>query len=394
MLVFVVIIFYATIITDQWQKHPYIKEMHVAYIEKECEQVADEEITKACRRLENHTEEEITKACRRLENHTEEEITKACRRLENHTEEEITKACRRLENHTEEEITKACRRLENHTEEEITCSKLKRDFANIVVGVFGWLRNRYPEAENAAVWLNETLKDFQSEPIAAQNDYPTIFEQLWKRWSFTNTGALQQLVKETIELNNNMDLYQIELSNLCNSIIESKKATKKKLILEPYDANKPRLVLKITAILLFNDIEVCLKKIFGTYRRYLTIHKIEPGCATMQFDGSIKPQLQSCISSSSKKIQLYAEMQIYVSKPRQHVIQEKNTKSYLPTHRPVPPINRQPIWLQHHTEKHKKAEIQSQTVRPKEHSFMVQRCYLHDRRNQVIKQKKPEKRKR
>ena len=203
-------------------------------------------------------------------------------------------ACREL-------IEKACGQVGNHTEEEIKCSKLKRDFADIVEGVFGWLRNRYPEAENAAVWHNETLKDFQSEPIAVQNDYPTIFEQLQKRWSFTNTGTLQQLVKETIELNSNMDLYKIELSNQCNSIIESKKAMTKKVILEPYDANKPRLVLKITSIAFFNDVEVCLKKVFGTYKRYLTIHKIEPGCATMQFDGRIKPQLQACISSSSKK---------------------------------------------------------------------------------------------
>ena len=294
-------------------------------------------------------------------------------------------------NHADEEDTKECRQLENHTEEEITCSKLKRDFADIVVGVCDWIRNRYPEAENAAVWLNEILKDFQSEPIAVQNDYSTIFEQLQKRWSFTNTGALQQLAKEKIELNSNMALYQIELRNLCHSIIVSKKAMKKKVILEPYDANKPRLVLKITAILLFNDIEVFLNDIFGTYKRYLTIHKIEPGCMTMQFDGRIKPHLQALISSNRQKFQLYAEMQIHVSKPRQQVIQEnQTTKSYLPTLRPMPPINRQPIWHRH---KKVKVGVQSHMVRPKEHTFMVQRCYLHDRRKQVIRQKKPEKRK-
>ena len=36
--------------------------------------------------------------------------------------------------------------------------KLTTEFADIVVEAHKWLKNHYPDAEDAAVWLNQVLK--------------------------------------------------------------------------------------------------------------------------------------------------------------------------------------------------------------------------------------------
>ena len=62
----------------------------------------------------------------------------------------------------------------------------------------------------------------------------------------------------------------------------------------------------------FDDIELFLREVFDIYRRYLRVHKIEPGCVkvTLQFDANMEPFLQDCIDKKREAVKHYAKMHI------------------------------------------------------------------------------------
>ena len=185
------------------------------------------------------------------------------------------------------------------------------EFADIVVRTFRWLDHRYPETRDAIRWLNESLRGQQSEPlvISVSEDVP-LDEQLQKRWSFTNSSFLEGLVKKT----NDQDL--IERMNKYNKhfkyVRRSIPISDRKIIFEPFNPNKPCLVLVFKNITYFDDIDLFLQEVFNIYRWYLRVHMIEPRCVkvTLQFDASMEQFLQDCIDKKCEAVKHYAIMHI------------------------------------------------------------------------------------
>ena len=203
--------------------------------------------------------------------------------------------------------------LDHDIEERI--SDLKSDFADLVVLVFNWLKKRFSSAEEAAVWLNEFLKSIPDDPFLIKNsvpDYFTLTTQLQMNWTFTNPDTLQKLVQQTKDksLIEKMSKYKEEKKHVCQSI--PLKITKP-IIFEDLNLKMPCLILHIhESITCFDDIEIFLKDVFGIYKRYLKIHKIEPGSikVTLQFPASTEPHIRVCIELKRKAVKHFADMSI------------------------------------------------------------------------------------
>ena len=62
----------------------------------------------------------------------------------------------------------------------------------------------------------------------------------------------------------------------------------------------------------FIEIYVFLDNVFGIYKRYLRLHKIEPGCikVTLQFPPGMTQLIQDCIDQTSEVVKRYAKMQL------------------------------------------------------------------------------------
>ena len=195
--------------------------------------------------------------------------------------------------------------------------KLKSEFGDIVVRALRWLKYRYPDAQDAAVWLNETLRGLPSEPLAIEDDIGN-HDALWKilqtKWSFTNSRFLQGLVESS------RDAGLIE--RMCNYnegfkfVRRSIPISNQEVAFEDYDPNKPCLILIFESITYFNDIEIFLDDVFHIYRRYLRVHKIKPGCVEviLQFPASMEPLLQACIDKKHKSVEHYTKMRIESNK--------------------------------------------------------------------------------
>ena len=177
-----------------------------------------------------------------------------------------------------------------------------------------WLDHLYPETKDAVRWLNATLRGLQSEPLvvpsSSVSDKIPLDDQLQKRWSFTNPAILEGLVEKTNDedLIERMKKYNEHFKYVRRSIPISNQ----KIILEPLDLDKPCLILIFKNITYFDDIELFLREVFDIYRRYLRVHKIEPGCVkvTLQFDANMEPFLQDCIDKKREAVKHYAKMHI------------------------------------------------------------------------------------
>ena len=141
--------------------------------------------------------------------------------------------------------------------------KLKSEFGDIVVRALRWLKDRYPKAQDAVVWLNEMLRGLPSEPLAIEDNIGN-HDALWKilqtKWSFTNTRFLQGLVESTRDaaLIERMCNYNEEFKFVRRSIPISNQ----EVAFEDYDPNKPCLILIFESITYFNDIEIFLDDVF------------------------------------------------------------------------------------------------------------------------------------
>ena len=177
-----------------------------------------------------------------------------------------------------------------------------------------WLDHYYPETKDAVRWLNATVSGLQSEPLpvpsSSVSDEVPLDDQLQKMWSFTNPAILEGLVEKTNDedLIERMKKYNEHFKYVRRSIPISNQ----KIILEPVDLYKPCLILIFKNITYFDDIDLFLREVFDIYRRYLRVHKIEPGCVkvTLQFDVSMEPFLQDCINKKREAVKHYAEMRI------------------------------------------------------------------------------------
>ena len=203
---------------------------------------------------------------------------------------------------------------------QIRIGKLKSDFGDIVVRALRWLRERYPEAQEAATWLNEMLRGHPSEPLVAEasvRNHDALRKLLQTKWSFTNSRFLQGLVESTEDeaLIERMSNYNEEFKYVRRSIpINNQEVT-----FEDYDLNKPCLILIFESITYFNDIEIFLDEVFHIYRRYLRVHKIKPGCVevTLQFPANMELLLQVCIDKKCESVKHYAKMHIISNKNQQ-----------------------------------------------------------------------------
>ena len=237
--------------------------------------------------------------------------------------------------------------MEVDSKMEKNIKQLKSDFSMIVVSACSWLRNHFPEAEDATVWLNEILKVHQQDPPVVQGvvrDHPALREQLQAKWSFVNPDILQRLVNEIgtneVELLENMTKYKEKFKKVCAMIPISKEVES-----ESCDHTKPCLILKITEVSDFPDIEVFLTEVFGIYKRYLRIHKIQQDCvgidknceaakhAEMHYavksgifttSETVLPQQGKLISKSTqtKKQEMHKSMHTEISKKISEVYQQ------------------------------------------------------------------------
>ena len=126
-----------------------------------------------------------------------------------------------------------------------------------------WLKDRYPDAQDAAVWLNEMLKGPQSEPLTVEDNignHDALWKMLQTKWSFTNTRFLQGLVESTEDaaLIERMCNYNEEFKFVRRSIPISNQ----EVAFEEYNPNKPCLILIFESITYFNDIEIFLDDVF------------------------------------------------------------------------------------------------------------------------------------
>ena len=192
-------------------------------------------------------------------------------------------------------------------------TKLKDEFSDIVFEAHKWLKDRHSDAELSQTWLNEILRGLRTEPLTFQSDvtnYTSLLKQLQTVWSFTNPTALERLVEKIASkpLIRRMSKYQEDFKNLRRLIAISQKP----VLLEPLDYSKPCLILKITSDKHFVEINIFLTEVFSIYKRYLRIHKIQPGCVKviLQFDASIRAFIQACIDKNSAAVKHYAEMYI------------------------------------------------------------------------------------
>lgn len=75
------------------------------------------------------------------------------------------------------------------------------------------IKARFPDADDAAIWLTEILRGTQNEPLVVEEsvsaDFNNLFRQLQKKWSFTNPTLLQQLLYRlrNVSLNDKIQLY-------------------------------------------------------------------------------------------------------------------------------------------------------------------------------------------
>ena len=212
----------------------------------------------------------------------------------------------------------------------ISCSTQKQiaDFkiryAFLALEATEYLKKSYRDPETLMVLLNDLLKSDLKEPLTIEKPVAThgeLFLQLQKKWSFTNPTILQQLIKNLAEeaLKQKMRTYSQEYDSFCQSLKIDESSLGKGIHFDDYDATNPCLIVIIESSqegpadpLELNDIYVFLDNVFGIYKRYLRLHKIERGCikVTLQFPPSMTKLIQACIDQKGDAVKRYAKMQL------------------------------------------------------------------------------------
>ena len=194
----------------------------------------------------------------------------------------------------------------------------KKRYAFLAMKATDYLKKHYRDPESLMVLLNDLLKSDSKEPLMIEqpvSTYGELFLQLQKKWSFTNPTILQQLINYLTgkDLQQEMKKYSQEYDSFCQSLKINESSLGKGIHFDEYDDTKPCLIVIIEAGPLdFNEIYVFLDDVFGIYKRYLRLHKIEPGCikVTLQFPPSMTQVLQACIDQKGEAIKQYAKMQL------------------------------------------------------------------------------------
>ena len=208
-----------------------------------------------------------------------------------------------------------CLHLDDDVQKKIL--DLKREFRNISMKARRWLKDTYPDAQEAAWWLNDTLGGSQDEPLvveASKSDYGKIGDQLQKKWSFTNPDFLEQLIGEMdTTLIEQMRDYRKKFDCFCRSFPISNQTIDKEVFFEDHDPSQPCLVLMIESDIdtNFHDVRVFLEDVFDIYKRYLRVHKIASGKVrkvTLQYPPNMGPHLQERIRHNQDN--KYADMHI------------------------------------------------------------------------------------
>ena len=200
----------------------------------------------------------------------------------------------------------------------------KRRFAFLEMEMTDYLKKSYPDPESLMVLLNSLLKSGSKEPLMIEvpvATYGELFLQLQNKWSFTNPTILQQLINYLAgeALQQKMRKYSQEYDIFCQSLKIDESSLQKRIHFDDYDAANPCLIVIIESSqegpadpLELNDIYVFLDNVFGIYKRYLRLHKIERGCIkiTLQFPPSMTKLIQACIDQKGEAVKRYAKMQL------------------------------------------------------------------------------------
>ena len=214
-------------------------------------------------------------------------------------------------------------RLDDAVETQI--DSLKVEYAAIATEACQQLKDRHQSAVLAAVWLNEILRGSQNEPLIVEesvSEYSDLFQQLQKKWSFTNPTLLEQLLKilENESLNKELVKYTNKFNKVCSEF-----PIDKAVCFEPYDHNQPCLVL-ILNFKTFDGIKLFLKDVFDIYARYLRVHMITPGNikqVTIQFPAGMEPLIQPLADKNGEATKHHNR---HTTKP-----QTEETKPSVPT---------------------------------------------------------------
>ena len=202
------------------------------------------------------------------------------------------------------------------TQEQI--ADFKRRFAFLSMEATEYLKKRFPDPESLIVLLNDLLKIDLKEPLMIEQPVAThleLFLQLQKKWSFTNPTILQQLINYLAgeDLQQKMRKYSQEYDSFCQSLKINESSLQKGIHFDEYDTTKPCLIVIIeSGPLNLHEIYVFLDNVFGIYKRYLRLHKIEPGCikVTLQFPPSMIQLIKACIDQKSEAVKRYAKMEL------------------------------------------------------------------------------------
>ena len=194
----------------------------------------------------------------------------------------------------------------------------KNRFAHLAMGAMDYLKKSYPDTENLIVLLNDLLKGDLKEPLMIEQPVAThidLFLLLQTKWSFTNPTILQQLINYLAgeDLQQKMTKYSQEYDSFCQSLKINESSIQRGIHFDDYDTTNPYLIVIIeSGPLNFNEIYLFLDNVFGIYKRYLRLHKIEPGCikVTLQFPPSMTQLIQACIDQKSEAVKRYAKMEL------------------------------------------------------------------------------------
>ena len=206
--------------------------------------------------------------------------------------------------------------ISRSTQEQII--DFKRRFAFLAMEVTEYLKKRFPDPISLMVLLNDLLKSDLNEPLMIEQPVAThaeLFLQLQKKWIFTNPTIFQQLINYLTgeDLQQRMREYSQEYDSFCQSLKINESALQRGIHFDDYDTKNPCLIVIIeSGPLNFNDIYLFLDNVFGIYKRYLRLHKIEPGCikVTLQFPPSITQLIQACIDQKCEAVKRFAKMEL------------------------------------------------------------------------------------
>ena len=186
------------------------------------------------------------------------------------------------------------------------------------MGAMDYLKKSYPDTENLIVLLNDLLKGDLKEPLMIEQPVAThidLFLLLQTKWSFTNPTILQQIINYLAgeDLQQRMRQYSQEYDRFRQSLKINESSLQRGIQFDEYDTTKPCLILIIeSGPLDLSEIYVFLDNVFGIYKRYLRLHKIERGCikVTLQFPPSMTKLIKACIDQKGEAVKRYAKMQL------------------------------------------------------------------------------------